>query len=157
MVDNKEPLFIESQRSDQSKMKDASLSLVLMHGPQDSSGVPFLFVGSKESSQSLKELQDNQITHILICAKFFKPSFDGQFEYKQLDMVDKPDFNIAKCVQQGIEFIQECKKTENGRVLLHCSLGKSRACTMAIAYVMQELGIGYDEAFEHVKARRPCC
>jgi hypothetical protein len=52
MVD--QSLFIDSQRTEESKQKDAPMSLVLSRNSAKlelaDSGIPFMFIGSKESS-----------------------------------------------------------------------------------------------------------
>lgn len=43
-----------------------------------------------------------------------------------------------------------------GRVYVHCNGGFNRAPTVAIAYLRAHRGLSADEAWAHVKQRRPC-
>ena len=135
-------LFIPSDRIDSYLEQDPSPSPILWLTPENKLSLtptqrPFLFVGSRATASSLATLTGHQITHILICAKFFKANFDGRFEYEQLALVDKETQSLTEFVPRAVEFIDRCLE-KNGRVLLHCSVGKSRSCAMAIAYLVSK-------------------
>lgn len=43
----------------------------------------------------------------------------------------------------------------NGGVLVHCHAGVSRSSSCVIAYLMQEHGMSFKEAFAYASKRRP--
>lgn len=46
------------------------------------------------------------------------------------------------------------ERAKGGKVLVHCQAGVSRSATICIAYVMTHYGMGLEEAFDFVRARR---
>eukprot|EP00959_Pyramimonas_sp_CCMP1952_P208347 4358400-Pyramimonas_sp.AAC.2 len=61
---------------------------------------------------------------------------------------------LAKYLEEAIAFIEGALQNK-GVVLVHCAAGRSRSASILIAYCMKTFGIGYDEAFAQVKAKRP--
>ena len=59
-------------------------------------------------------------------------------------------------MHEANKFIKECMESK-GRVLLHCSVGKSRSCAIAVAFIMQSLRLPFDKALFHVSTHRPIC
>ena len=149
MVDNHLDSFISLKNPEDEKDPRPSLILVAQPDPvfAQSEGRPFMFVGTRGAADSLENLEQNKITHVLICAKFFKPSFEGKFVYKSLPLVDKPSFDLRPYIQEAFDFIEQCRRAD-GAILLHCSVGKSRSCAIAISYCMRKLGLSFDQAFE---------
>ena len=99
-------------------------------------------------------LDERKITHILTCASTIGPRFPKDYEYKVLELLDKPDENITAHFESAQAFINSCRE-KKGRVLVHCFAGKSRASTITLSYMMSEMRVMLKESYEHLKERRP--
>ena len=69
-----------------------------------------LFIGSRETENSLGALQAAGITHILQAGGELTPSFPGQFVYKHLSIGDEEDEDIVEAFKESFEFIDEARK-----------------------------------------------
>jgi hypothetical protein len=45
---------------------------------------------------------------------------------------------------------------ENSRILFHCYAGKSRSVVLALAFLVEIVGMTFEDAYELVKEKRPC-
>uniref|UniRef100_A0A2P2JH78 protein-tyrosine-phosphatase n=1 Tax=Rhizophora mucronata TaxID=61149 RepID=A0A2P2JH78_RHIMU len=70
------------------------------------------------------------------------------------EVVDREDTNLKQYFDECFEFIDEAKR-QNGGVLVHCFVGRSRSVTIVLAYLMKKHGMSLSQALEHVKSRRP--
>ncbi len=64
-----------------------------------------------------------------------------------------PSANLKQHFQTCIKFIKDAI-AEGGTVLVHCYAGVSRSTTIVIAYLMQEHGMAYLDAMQHVRKCR---
>ena len=61
---------------------------------------------------------------------------------------DTPSFDIALKFIECCDYIDGAlKQKPSGKVLIHCFKGQSRACTIAMSYLMLRRGLGFDDAF----------
>lgn len=116
---------------------------------------PWLLIGSQDVALDETELEKYEITHILNLASLVENRFPEKYEYLHIEVRDLPDSNIIQYFPECISFINKAKNTD-GRVLVHCNAGVSRASSVTIAYVMHFSKIGYNEAFKLVKTQRNC-
>ncbi len=112
-----------------------------------------MYQGSVGAAFKFEQLKELGITHILTCATDIGARFPDNFEYLQLPLLDTPKFNIRSHFDTAREFINNCRNKQ-GRVLVHCFAGKSRASTVTISYMMAEMKIDLQTAFKHVKSKR---
>jgi len=70
-----------------------------------------------------------------------------------VNVLDAPFVNLKHHFQGCIGFIKEAI-TSGGSVLVHCYAGVSRSATIVIAYLMQEMAMTFNDAFQHVKRQR---
>ena len=135
-----------------------SLVLALQDGKpvivKTSSANDFLFQGSVGAAFNGDKLQQYGITHILTCASGIGQRFTDKYTYLQLPLLDTPMCNIKEHFEAARKFINSCKEV-NGRVLVHCFAGKSRASTITLSYMMAEMEVDLKQAFEHLKSQRP--
>jgi protein-tyrosine phosphatase len=68
---------------------------------------------------------------------------------------DHPSQDMTQFFETAIAFIGDCIRGD-GRVLVHCGAGISRASTVTIAYLMHDLRLRLDQAYSLVKSVRPC-
>lgn len=74
-------------------------------------------------------------------------------EYKVVDMADIPEFPIQKHFKECLQFIQKAIR-ENGKILVHCHAGVSRASTIVLLHLMVNSGYNLSEAWKKLKLIR---
>ncbi|GAA5969055.1 hypothetical protein JCM8115_000290 [Rhodotorula mucilaginosa] len=122
--------------------------------------LPGLYVGPFQPSTKREILKNLGVTHILCIAEtreahILKPKFPGEFEYLIQDIRDADDQNLIRIFPQACQFIDGALEN-GGRVLVHCGDGISRSPAIVTAYVMIKTGLGHEDAFAFVQARRFC-
>ena len=80
--------------------------------------------------------------------------FPTQFKYLSVHLNDSPESNILAEFEMALRFIEEAI-VGGGRVLVHCLQGKSRAPTMACAYIIWKFKLRTEEALEMVREAQP--
>lgn len=80
--------------------------------------------------------------------------FEDDYNYKNIPIQDKPDFELDKVLEECFDFIDDGR--HYGNVLIHCSgtIGLSRSTAVCIAYLMNKEKQKFDEAFNNVKEVR---
>uniref|UniRef100_A0A8C5PU03 Dual specificity protein phosphatase n=1 Tax=Leptobrachium leishanense TaxID=445787 RepID=A0A8C5PU03_9ANUR len=100
------------------------------------------------------------ITHILNAAhcawecKEDEIQYGPHIQYYGITAEDCPEFNIRVFLRPGAQFIHEALSTPNGKILVHCVLGKSRSATLVIAYLMIYQHFTLEEAIRHISRFR---
>lgn len=74
----------------------------------------------------------------------------NELTYHWIYIEDEDYEPIHEHFEDSIKFINEI----DGAVLIHCWAGISRSPTIAIAYIMKNKSMSYDEAFNYVLQRR---
>ncbi|XP_038609696.1 dual specificity protein phosphatase 3 [Tachyglossus aculeatus] len=123
---------------------------------------PRLFVGDASAARDIPGLRRLGITHVLNAAEgksFMHVDTGAQFyagtdiAYLGLRASDSPDFNLAAYFGRAADFIAGALGRD-GRVLVHCREGYSRAPTLAIAYLMLCQGMDVRTALSTVRQHR---
>ena len=73
--------------------------------------------------------------------------------YLKLHWTDHADESISQEFPAAFKFI-EAARQQGRKVLVHCRRGISRSATLVIAYLMQYVSYGLDDAFSHVRSKR---
>lgn len=84
----------------------------------------------------------------------FRPAHPREFVYKIIDVLDMPFVNLQKHFQEAIKFMKDAL-SQGGAILVHCYAGVSRSATCVAAYLMQEMGMSFINAMNHLRRRRP--
>lgn len=94
------------------------------------------------------------VTHILNLDSEVENKFEDDYNYKNINIQDRPDYDLSKVYEDCFDFIDDGR--HYGNVLIHCSgtIGLSRSTTICIAYLMNKEKQKYDEAFNNVKEVR---
>ena len=109
-----------------------------------------IYLGSVLNAWDKWELQSDNISHVLCCAKGLKAYFPETFEYKLLDLYDIPSEDIVRYFYDAIKFIDSATRN----VFVHCKVGKSRSASNVIAYLMYNEKKRYDDVFSYVRKHR---
>eukprot|EP00906_Rhabdomonas_costata_P012668 RCo018236 len=118
--------------------------------------LPWLFLGNARDATNFPQLALHSIGYILNISKEDGPEGSPEargYRYLKLNLDDSADVPIAQYFEVANRFIEEAR-THDSRALVHCRKGVSRSATIVIAYVMQYLDKGFEEAFDFVKQRR---
>ena len=109
-----------------------------------------IYLGSVLNAWDKWELQYDNVSHVLCCAKELKAYFPDIFEYKLLDLYDIPSEDIVRYFYDAIKFIDSATRN----VFVHCRVGKSRSASNVIAYLMYNEKKRYDDVFSYVRKHR---
>ena len=109
-----------------------------------------IYLGSVLNAWDKWELQYDNISHVLCCAKELKDYYPDNFEYKLLHLSDVPKEDIVRYFYDSIKFIDSATRN----VFVHCIVGKSRSASNVIAYLMYKEKKSFDEVFNYVRQHR---
>jgi len=119
--------------------------------------LPFLYLGGEQHASSLRCLDEVGITAIFnVAAECERKRFEDKFDYFALKVSDKIEEDIKQFFQPAFDYIDKIR-TGGGKVLVHCSAGKSRSPTIVMAYLIQHQQWPLQQAYEYVKTKRRIC
>lgn len=114
----------------------------------------FLYLGAKGVTGDLEKLTGLRVGFIVNCTQDPPTEYPDQIRYFHVDVGDSASDNISLYFDQACAFIEEAR--ESGKcVLVHCTMGMSRSCSIVLAYLVKHQGMTLAQAFVHVKERRP--
>jgi len=124
--------------------------------------LPGLYLGpyGAAGKSKLADLQHAGIDHI-VCVRdeleknIIKSNFPLLFKYLVIVLSESQSETIIPKVKQFHAFIEECL-SKNGKVLVYCVDGMSRAPALVIAYIMIKYGLSFKESLKHVQNKRFC-
>ncbi|RUS28022.1 protein-tyrosine phosphatase-like protein, partial [Jimgerdemannia flammicorona] len=122
--------------------------------------LPGLFLGPYSVSKQLQLLQSVGITHVLGLldrseSSILRVHYPDQLSYLSLEVSDSPLQNLIPYFPQAKAFIDNALQ-QGGKALVYCNGGISRSPAFVVAYVMETLGMDYDQAYQFVQNRRFC-
>uniref|UniRef100_A0A8D0B5S3 Dual specificity protein phosphatase n=1 Tax=Salvator merianae TaxID=96440 RepID=A0A8D0B5S3_SALMN len=112
------------------------------------------------AAHNKEELRKCGITHVLNAAhntwgsKGNQPFYGTEIQYHGIAAEDSPDFDISIYFNPASEFIHKALSIPNGKILVHCMLGKSRSAALVLAYLMIYQNFTLIEAVEKVLQKR---
>ena len=94
------------------------------------------------------------MSHILNLDAEIENKFEDDYNYKNIAIQDRPDFQLDSVLEDCFDFIDDGR--HYGNVLVHCSgtIGLSRSTSICIAYLMNKEKQKFDVAFNNVKEVR---
>lgn len=122
-----------------------------------------LWLGGVDDACSAFFLRWSGITHVLNCAVECPPSRiyprgpAEELVIHHLALEDDEDGGEPEEIVEGARTLYswlDASGAEQNRVLVHCMAGISRSPTIVIAYLILYKGMGYEEAYDFVAARR---
>ena len=114
----------------------------------------FLYLGAKGVTGDLEKLNGLSIGYIVNCTQDPPMEYPDKIKYYHVDVGDTASDNILKFFVGACDFIEEARKSDKC-VLVHCTMGMSRSCTIVLAYLIRHQGMSLAQALIHVKDRRP--
>ncbi|RMX67096.1 hypothetical protein DD238_003792 [Peronospora effusa] len=122
--------------------------------PVEVDAVSGLFIGSYGAANNKEALTGAGITHILCVSSTLPLNFPQVFTYLQLKVADQSSVSISKFFDRAFAFIDSALSSE-GKVLVHCFMGRSRSATIIIAFLMARHGFTYLDALCELRRVRP--
>ncbi|XP_036338198.1 dual specificity protein phosphatase 19 [Rhagoletis pomonella] len=114
-----------------------------------------LYLGSQDAVNN-ENVGTFKITHILSVGIETPFLANGEVQIKHVPCLDLPETKLLEnVIPETNAFINEAKLSQ-GRVLVHCNAGVSRAASAVIGYLMLERGMPFDDAYSLVKLKREC-
>lgn len=116
--------------------------------------LPGFLIGSQDVAHDKSSLDSYGITHILNLDSEIENKFEDDYNYKNMNIQDRADFELDKMLEDCFDFIDDGR--HYGNVLIHCSgtIGLSRSTAVCIAYLMNKEKQKFDDAFNNVKEAR---
>ncbi len=138
---------------------DVSAQVKKSHGsiPKGMSEVidNFLYLGSGLDANDLSQLTGNEIGYILNCTLEW-PVFHAlpnHIIFKRIGLQDVSTTDIMTHFDQVFQFLDDIRQRK-GKVLVHCTIGKSRSASLVLSYLMRAEKMNLEQAHSHLIARR---
>jgi protein-tyrosine phosphatase len=112
-----------------------------------------LYVGSIDSAYDIKTLKMKGITHIISVLPGFVPPYPDDFKYMVINAMDDENTNLDMVFEDSNKFIDDAFEN-NGNILIHCMMGRSRSVTIVAAYLINNFGMNVDEILSLMKSKR---
>lgn len=116
----------------------------------------FLFLGSGRDADDTGFLQRTAISHVLNVTSEWRENraFEAlKIAFRRIDVKDFVTSSLVEHFDPALAFIDEARAA-NGRILVHCVVGKSRSAAIVLAYMMTRHSLSLRAAFERVWAVR---
>ncbi|KAL0486796.1 dual specificity protein phosphatase [Acrasis kona] len=89
-----------------------------------------------------------------VCKECVEYGLRHKVAYHRISVVDSAEVNISLYFDEGTKFLEGALK-QNKTCLVHCREGRSRSCTLIIAYLMKIEGWSLLKAYKHMEAIHP--
>ncbi|CAD5124162.1 DgyrCDS12462 [Dimorphilus gyrociliatus] len=118
--------------------------------------LPNLFLGNASNAEDRECLREHKISRVVNVTRDSPNYFeeDGDVEYLKIPITDHWSENLCNYFAQAISFIDEGRQRKEN-VLVHCLAGISRSVTVTVAYLMHNLNLSMNDAYEFVRKIKP--
>nr|XP_033799322.1 dual specificity protein phosphatase 26-like [Geotrypetes seraphini] len=102
---------------------------------------PRVYLGDLLIAKDKEELKRLGITHVLNVAHSSWECtdlivYDEEIHYYGITAEDCPEFDISVYFRPAADYIHNAISMPEGKILVHCVLGKSRSASLVLAYLM---------------------
>uniref|UniRef100_A0A3Q3FZN6 protein-tyrosine-phosphatase n=1 Tax=Labrus bergylta TaxID=56723 RepID=A0A3Q3FZN6_9LABR len=116
-----------------------------------------LYQGSASQASDYRIIKNLQITHVVNATANSPDAFPNILSYLRLRLSDDAQQDLVKALPLASSFINKALKAEPaGRVLVHCSMGRSRSSALTLAFLMEHRCWSLLHALRWLKERRAC-
>ncbi|KAG7463094.1 hypothetical protein MATL_G00191770 [Megalops atlanticus] len=115
-----------------------------------------LYQGSAVQAQNYRIIKNLHITHVVNATADCPDAFPSMLSYLRLRLSDDSQQDLSEALPLAARFIAGALAGGAGRVLVHCSLGRSRSSVLTIAFLMEHKRWSLQHAFRWLKDRRAC-
>ncbi|AYV86964.1 MAG: putative dual specificity protein phosphatase 1B-like [Sylvanvirus sp.] len=124
---------------------------------------PYLWISNHTSATNIPLLKQYGITTVISVSQLdIRPDILAQFRsqgiecyrFPLVDVVQQPLIPIAPMIHTWLmDFVHPHPKP--GKVLLNCTEGISRSCSVVLWHLITGYHMSYDQAFNYLKTKRP--
>ncbi|XP_056148276.1 serine/threonine/tyrosine-interacting-like protein 1 [Lampris incognitus] len=116
-----------------------------------------LYQGLQPQASDYRIIKNLHITHVVNATADSSDAFPNALNYLRLHLSDNAQQDLVEALPLAARFISEVLMGEPaGRVLVHCSLGRSRSSAVTLAFLMEHRCWSLLHALRWMKARRAC-
>uniref|UniRef100_A0A3B4UY45 protein-tyrosine-phosphatase n=1 Tax=Seriola dumerili TaxID=41447 RepID=A0A3B4UY45_SERDU len=116
-----------------------------------------LYQGSASQASDYRIIKNLHITHVVNATANCPDAFPNMLCYLQLRLSDDAQQDLVEALPLASRFINTALKAEPaGRVLVHCSMGRSRSSALTLAFLMEHQRWSLLHALRWLKERRAC-
>ena len=138
----------------------------LLEGPDLSPGVSadsheiipsLLFLGSQDAARSVV---NEGIRSVCCCLDNIKENELGEYAANGIDSMSMENFHdgslglLDPFVENGADFVAQQLRIGKGPVLIHCSVGKTRATSVCAVFLIKYGGLTLRQAMQHMREQR---
>uniref|UniRef100_A0A8C5DBP4 protein-tyrosine-phosphatase n=1 Tax=Gouania willdenowi TaxID=441366 RepID=A0A8C5DBP4_GOUWI len=116
-----------------------------------------LYQGSVSQASDYCIIKNLHITHVVNATANSPDAFPNTVSYLRLRLSDDAQQDLVEALPLASRFIKAALKAEPaGRVLVHCSMGRSRSSALTLAFLMEHRCWSLLHALRWLKERRAC-
>uniref|UniRef100_A0A8C4S7Y1 protein-tyrosine-phosphatase n=1 Tax=Erpetoichthys calabaricus TaxID=27687 RepID=A0A8C4S7Y1_ERPCA len=115
-----------------------------------------LYQGSAHQASDYRIIKNLHITHVLNATGECPDAFPATLCYLRLRLNDDTHQDVFESFPVANKFISQALQVDGGRVLVHCSLGRSRSSALTLAFLMEHQRWTLRHAYEWLKEKRAC-
>ncbi|KAK5854220.1 hypothetical protein PBY51_015310 [Eleginops maclovinus] len=116
-----------------------------------------LYQGSASQASDYRIIKNLHITHVVNATANCPDAFPNTLCYLRLCLSDDAQQDLVKALPLASRFISSALMAEPaGRVLVHCSMGRSRSSALTLAFLMEHRRWSLIHALRWLKERRAC-
>ena len=112
----------------------------------------YLYLGSLDDSNDKEFLLNNNIKTIINLTYNYDNIIYDDIKYYKIETLDNEKQPIIYVINKVNKLINENKN--NGNILVHCYVGKSRSATCIIGYLIDEYKMTLEKSIRYTKERR---